>query len=289
MASHPTTTPAPQPPDNGSPSRRRIALWIGGGVIVAGLAWLAWSLLGPAPDAVTLDDAVAAVDDTSAGGDATEDAGTASDGDDSSASSSPTGGGTEADVSSDTAEAVVDGTWSVDTSVEEFSIDDTSGTFVGFRIAEELSSVGSTTAIGRTPVVSGTVTLEGQELADATITGDLTAIESDESRRENAIQRALDTGTNPAATFELTQPVDLGAAPTVGAPIEVDATGTLSINGVTQPVTIPLGAVWTGDVVVVTGSVDVALEDFDVTAPSAPIVVSVADDATVEFQLYLSR
>lgn len=39
---------------------------------------------------------------------------------------------------------------------------------------------------------------------------------------------------------------------------------------------------------VVTGSVDVALSDFDVTAPTAPIVLSVADTATVELQLYLS-
>ncbi|HKJ56516.1 MAG TPA: hypothetical protein VJ978_11060, partial [Nitriliruptoraceae bacterium] len=172
MASQPTTPPAPQSPGNGPPSRRRMALWIGGGVIVVGLAWLAWSLLGPAPDAVTLDDAVAAVDDTSPGADATEDAGTASDGNASTAASSPTGDGTETDAApdaapdaaSDAAQAVADGTWTVDTSVEEFSIDDTAGTFVGFRIAEELSSVGSTTAIGRTPVVSGTVTLEGREL-----------------------------------------------------------------------------------------------------------------------------
>ena len=52
---------------------------------------------------------------------------------------------------------------------------------------------------------------------------------------------------------------------------------------------VPLEAVWTDDVVVLTGSFDIALSDFDVEAPSAPIVVSVSDTATVELQLFLTR
>lgn len=288
MASQPTTAPAPKPPGDRPPSRRRLALWIGGGIIAVGLAWLAWSWLGPAPRAVTLDDAVAAVDGaTNSDATAGDTAGDATDTPPAGTSPQPL---TDDSGTADAGAAEgADGTWSVDTSVEEFSIDDTTGTFVGFRIAEELSSVGSTTAIGRTPIVDGSVTIDGQQLTEATISGDLTGIESDEPRRENAIQRALGTDTNPDATFEMTAPVDLGSVPTTGTPIEVDATGDLTVNGVTQPVTIPLAAVWTGDVVVVTGSVDLALADFGVTAPSAPIVVSVADEATIELQLYLRR
>jgi len=47
-------------------------------------------------------------------------------------------------------------TWAVDTTVGEFSYEDSTGTFVGFRVDEELSGLGSTTAVGRTPDVSGT-------------------------------------------------------------------------------------------------------------------------------------
>ncbi len=284
-SSPPPASPQPpgQHPSDQSPSRRTLALWIGGAVIVAGLAWLAWSLLGPAPTEVAIDDAVAAVEDNATQS-ATEPgtatgAGTQTGTDDTSSSDEST----TADAAS------ADGTWSVDTTAEAFSIEDTTGTFVGFRIAEELSSIGATTAIGRTPVVTGGITIQGQELAEATVTADLTAVVSDEPRRENAIQRALGTDAAPAATFVLTAPVDLGAPPTVGTPIEVDATGDLTVNGVTKSVTIPLAAVWTGDIVVVTGSVEVSLADFDVTAPSARIVVSVADEATIELQLYLSR
>ena len=43
------------------------------------------------------------------------------------------------------------GTWTVDTSIGEFSFEDSTGTFVGFRVQEELCGIGSTTAVGRTP------------------------------------------------------------------------------------------------------------------------------------------
>ena len=58
------------------------------------------------------------------------------------------------------ATSAIAGTWTVDTSVGEFSYEDSTGTFVGFRVDEELAGLGSTTAVGRTPAVSGTVTIE---------------------------------------------------------------------------------------------------------------------------------
>lgn len=41
--------------------------------------------------------------------------------------------------------------------------------------------------------------------------------------------------------------------------------------------------------ITVTGAFEVTLAGYGVTAPSAPIVLSVADTATVELQLYLTR
>src|SRR5690606_32753007 len=46
--------------------------------------------------------------------------------------------------------ATIDGTWTVDTTTGEFDFETATGTFAGFRIQEELSSIGSTTAVGRT-------------------------------------------------------------------------------------------------------------------------------------------
>lgn len=181
-----------------------------------------------------------------------------------------------------------DGTWTVDASIGEFSVTNTTGSFVGFRIDEELSTVGATTAIGRTPDVSGSITLDGARLTEATFTGDLTAIVSDQSRRDDNIQSALETSQFPEATFELAEPVDLGEVPAEGETVQVDARGELTIHGMTRQVTVPLQAQLTDGVIVVTGSTDIALSDYDVQAPTAPIVVSVADTATIEWQLFLT-
>ena len=238
---------------------RRRVLVAGGVLLVAVVAAVAWYLLRPAPAAVDID---AAVDSVQGDG------------------APPQGGATATSA---------DGTWRVDTSVGEFSVTQTTGTFVGFRIAEELSSIGSTEAIGRTPAVSGTVTIDGRTLTDASVVADLTAIESDERRRDGRIQDALETDLFPEATFELTEPVDLGTTPVRDSTIAVQATGDLTIHGVSREVTVPLEAVWTDDLVVVTGSLDVVLADHEVTPPSAPMVVSVDGTATVELQLYLAQ
>ena len=59
----------------------------------------------------------------------------------------------------------IEGEWSVDTTVGEFTVtEETTATFAGFRVEEVLESIGSTTAVGRTPDVSGTIEIEGTTL-----------------------------------------------------------------------------------------------------------------------------
>ncbi len=95
----------------------------------------------------------------------------------------------------------------------EFSYEDSTGTYVGFRIDEELSGLGSTTAVGRTPTVSGTVTIDASTVTAATIEADMTAITTNENRRDDNVQSALDTAAYPSATFVLTEPLELGDSP----------------------------------------------------------------------------
>jgi polyisoprenoid-binding protein YceI len=92
------------------------------------------------------------------------------------------------------------------------SYEDSTGTFVGFRVDEELSGIGSTTAVGRTPTVSGTITIDGTTLTAATIEADMTAITTNDNRRDDNVQAALETDQYPTATFVLTEPIDLGDA-----------------------------------------------------------------------------
>ncbi|MFU8839213.1 MAG: YceI family protein [Nitriliruptoraceae bacterium] len=259
------------------PGRSRRALIVG--LVLAAIALAAavvWYTGREAPAAVDTQAAIdaanveAAADDTEAS-DAQPDA-------DADTDSSPTSGDEE-----------VPAAWQVVTDAVEYDLIAGTGTFIGFRIAEELTTVGDTEAVGRTPQVEGTVTLDGTTLVAATIVGDLTALTTDIRQRDGATQRALNTGVHPTTTFTLTEAVDLGTTPVVGEAISVEAVGELTLNGVTQPVTVALDAVLLDGVagLLVTGSFPLTLADHDLTAPSAPIVVSVADTATIELQLYL--
>jgi polyisoprenoid-binding protein YceI len=183
----------------------------------------------------------------------------------------------------------VSGDWSVDTTTGTFSFEEATATFAGFRVEEELAQIGATTAVGRSPEVSGSVTIDGTSITQAEIAVDLTAIVSDESRRENAIRESLNTSQNPTATFVLTEPIDFGEVPVEGVTVSATATGDLTINGVTRTVEIPLEAQVAGESILIVGSTTVIFADFEIDTPSAPVVLSVADEGTIELQLWLVR
>jgi polyisoprenoid-binding protein YceI len=185
------------------------------------------------------------------------------------------------------ADVATDGAWIVDDSVGDFA--DFSSSWVGFRVGEVLDNIGETEAVGRTPEVSGSLELDGLTLEQATIEVDLTGIRSDQSRRDPAIQRALETGSHPTATFTSTAAVELPAMPTEGEPIAVTVPGELTIHGVSLPVEAEMQAQLVGDVVVVVGELEVDFTDYGITMPRAPIVVSVEDTGSLEWQLFFRR
>jgi polyisoprenoid-binding protein YceI len=186
------------------------------------------------------------------------------------------------------ADASLDGTWRIDTSIGSFS--DFTSTWAGFRVKEVLAQgIGGVEAVGRTPGVSGSLELSGPTLLAAAIEADLTAIVSDRPRRDGAIQRALETSSFPTATFVLTEPVDLGGVPQGGQTVGASAAGELTIHGSTRDVVVDLEARLVDDTIVVVGSTGIVFSDYGVTMPTAPIVVSVADEGIVELQLFFTR
>jgi len=183
----------------------------------------------------------------------------------------------------------IDGTWTVDNRTGEFDFESATGTFAGFRVQEQLSGIGSTTAVGRTGDVTGTITIQGTTLTAAEFDIDLRTITTNESRRDDRVQEALETDQFPAATFTLTAPVDLGPDPQSGADIEVTAAGNFTVHGVTKAVQVPLQARLVGDTIVVVGSFDVLFSDYGVEVPRAAIVLSVDDKGVVEVQMLLVK
>lgn len=180
-----------------------------------------------------------------------------------------------------------DGTWAVSTrSADE--IED--GSFVGYRVDEELTSIGANTAVGRTPDVSGSLELAGTVVRDVQFEADLTGLQSDDSRRDATVQsRALETGEFPTATFTLDGDLDLGAVPGDGEVVERAVAGSLTLHGVTNPLEVTVEAQIIGDVVVVTGGAEIVMTEFGITPPRFGPVVSVGDSGEVEFQLCLTR
>ncbi|MEZ4503440.1 MAG: YceI family protein [Dehalococcoidia bacterium] len=228
-------------------------------------------LFNDAPDEVSLDAAVEAAAQSTAATiassstTATADAGETS----TSATTVPA---TDGDLS---------GTWTL--------VNDGSS-FVGYRVQEELASIGATTAVGRTTEVSGSLEYDGSAITAVSIEADVSALESDEDRRDQALQRqALETGTYPLATFVLTEPIEVGDLPADGESLSATATGELTLHGVTQTVSIPLEGAFVDGQVVVVGSTTIQFADYGIDSPSSMAVLSVDDHATLELQLIFAQ
>src|ERR671910_912525 len=115
-------------------------------LVGAGAGGVWWFLEDDAPAEVSLDAAVESV------------AGADSDSVDGSATGTVDG---------------IEGSWVVDTETGEFDFESATGTFAGFRIQEELAAIGSTTAVGRTGDVTGSITIEGSALTAASFAVEL--------------------------------------------------------------------------------------------------------------------
>jgi polyisoprenoid-binding protein YceI len=188
----------------------------------------------------------------------------------------------------ESASGTVDGTWTIDSSVGSF--DDFSGNWAGYRIDEELGNIGANTAVGRTPDVTGSITIAGNKVSEGSFEVNMTTLKSDKDLRDGQMKgRGLQTDTFPTATFRLTDPLTLPDNATSGGEVPFSAKGELTLHGVTKSVTLDLTAQFASGKIGINGSAPVTLADYDIEKPVGFSVVSVADGGTFEFQLYLSQ
>ena len=193
--------------------------------------------------------------------------------------------------------SAIEGSWTVDSSIGSFDAScleaACSSSFAGFRINEELASIGAKTVVGRTPDVTGTMEIQGTQVLSANFTVDMTTLITDNDGRTSAIKGTaggLETSTFPQATFNLTAPIELGAVPAEGTSVQVQAVGELMVHGVTRSVTIPLTAELQAGLIVMFGELpNMLLSDYNIPKPSAIAVVSVEETAIMELQLFLRR
>jgi polyisoprenoid-binding protein YceI len=162
------------------------------------------------------------------------------------------------------------------------------GSLVGYRVEEVLFGQ-TNVAVGRTGDVTGSIDVNGKTIMAGTFTVDMTTVESDQSRRDAQFNgRIMETSSYPTATFSLTEPIDLGPIPAEGTDQSYEATGELTLHGVTKTVTFKVTGRYAGSTFQVAGSIPIKFDDWNILNPSfGP--VSTEDHGVLEFALNFSR
>lgn len=173
--------------------------------------------------------------------------------------------------------AGVEGTWTA-----------TTGSQAGYRVNEVLLGRNAEAA-GRTEDVTGELVIEGTKVTAATVTVDMTTVESDENRRDNQFRgRIMNVATYPTSTFTLTTPIDFGDLPADGKQITVPATGELTLHGTKKTVTVDLTAQRDGANINVQGSIPIVFAEWGIPSPSfGPVTTE--DHGELEFLVVFAR
>jgi len=163
------------------------------------------------------------------------------------------------------------------------------GSEAGYRVSEVLIGQRST-AVGRTKMISGSVTITGSQVTGAAITVDMATVSSDQSERNAQFDsRIMDVARFPTATLTLTKPIRLGTVPPVGSRATYSASATLTLRGTTRPVTFPLSAERTASGIYVLAEVPVVFADWGIANPSVGGFVTTDNSGTVEVLVDLTK
>jgi polyisoprenoid-binding protein YceI len=178
---------------------------------------------------------------------------------------------------SSSAPATLDGTWKI-----------ARGSLAGYRVQEILFGQ-SKEAAGRTDEITGSFTLNGTTVSEATFTVDMASMTSDESRRDNQFRgRIMDVDTYPTSTFRLTEPIVLEAIPADGVQGTARVSGELTLRGTTKTVTFDLSGRRTGGTIQIAGSLRIVFEEWDIPNPSGG-PAQTSDEGILEFLLVFNK
>jgi len=162
------------------------------------------------------------------------------------------------------------------------------GSLAGYRVREVLFGQRNV-AVGRTSQISGSMTVDGSTISEATFMVNMTSITSNESRRDEQFNgRIMETATYPTATFTLTKAIGFASVPKPGTERTFQVTGTLTLHGVSRTVTFAATGRFTGSAVQLVGSVPIRFADYGISNPSfGPVTTE--DHGVLEFSLKLTH
>ncbi len=173
----------------------------------------------------------------------------------------------------------LDGTWTV-----------ASGSEAGYRVVEDLRTVKDFEAVGRSEQVTGSITIDGTVVTEASFEIDVASITTDNTHRDDHFSGpdVMNAAEFPTATLTLTEPADFDAAPKPGEAVTAKAIGELTLRDTTQPVEFDVQAQVLDRQIELVASVQVVFADYGIDNPSNA-VATVRDEGTVEAKLLLER
>lgn len=176
----------------------------------------------------------------------------------------------------------LDGAWNVETTT------DVKALYVGYRVDEVLAGQ-NVTATGRTPSVTGSLTISGTKVSTAEFTAQMATVKSDKDQRDGQFSgRIMEAAKFPTATFKLTRPIDFKTVPVGTAKITASTTGDLTLHGVTKSVTFDISGFASGNEMTIAGEIPVKFADYSIANPSfGPITTE--DHGALEFLLVLKK
>jgi polyisoprenoid-binding protein YceI len=154
------------------------------------------------------------------------------------------------------------------------------GSLAGYRVREDFLGPGNT-MVGRTSAVTGQFVIAHNEVTGASLRVDLSTVTANGTAQPQ-YAKILDTARFPAATFTLTKPIVVGSGLVMNKTFRVQATGLLTMHGITRPVTFEATARYSGSRIEAAGSIPVLLPDWNIHTPQF-----LQDHGLLEFLLIL--
>jgi len=141
-------------------------------------------------------------------------------------------------------------------------------------------------AVGKTNQITGQIALtpDGKVADGGKITVNVMSLTSDRSQRDNYIRKnSLESGMFPDAVLMITSAEGLNA-PLGGSPTRFKLIGTMTIHGVTKPITWDTTASMTGDTINGNASTTFKMGDFNIMPPMVAIL-STSDTVKLDMKI----
>jgi polyisoprenoid-binding protein YceI len=163
-----------------------------------------------------------------------------------------------------------------------------------YRVREQLASLSlPSDAIGKTQEITGTIAGRSDGTIDSSqskFVVNVASLQSDRSQRDNFLRgNVLQTNQYPNVVFVPRQQTGAVFPLPASGDVTFKLTGDLTIRNVTKPVTWQVNCQGQGSEGLCHATTSFTFEDFNLTQPRVPVVLSVVDNITLELDAYLQR